>query len=199
MGNPPSPAQTAMMETIERFRGCLLGMAAGDALGTTLEFCSPGSFTPIEDMVGGGPFHLKPGEWTDDTSMGLCLAESLIECQGFDPRDQLLKLLPIRHVLSLRSHDQLAVTLPRWVPSGASAGCNSVFPLKQTRKVQVMLPPPCDTNPCFALYRGTPGPRHSSRRVAYVIIQDSSLVVGFLPARPTATPNDGWWPGRCPH
>ena len=82
-----------MMETIERFRGCLLGMAAGDALGTTLEFCSPGSFTPIEDMVGGGPFHLKPGEWTDDTSMGLCLAESLIECQGFDPRDQMERYL----------------------------------------------------------------------------------------------------------
>ena len=30
-------------------------------------------------MIGGGPFHLKPGEWTDDTSMVLCLAQSLIE------------------------------------------------------------------------------------------------------------------------
>jgi len=30
-------------------------------------------------MIGGGSFHLKPGEWTDDTSMALCLAESLIE------------------------------------------------------------------------------------------------------------------------
>lgn len=81
------------MEAIERFRGCLLGMAAGDALGTTLEFCSPGSFTPIEDIVGGGPFDLQPGEWTDDTSMALCLAESLIECQGFDARDQMQRYL----------------------------------------------------------------------------------------------------------
>jgi ADP-ribosyl-[dinitrogen reductase] hydrolase len=77
------------MEEIERYRGSLLGLAAGDALGTTLEFQRPGSFSPVEDIVGGGPFGLRPGEWTDDTSMALCLAESLIECRGFDPLDQL--------------------------------------------------------------------------------------------------------------
>ncbi len=76
-----------------RFRGCLLGLAAGDALGTTLEFTRPGSFTPITDMVGGGPFRLQPGEWTDDTSMALCLAESLIEKGDFDPVDQLERYL----------------------------------------------------------------------------------------------------------
>jgi ADP-ribosyl-[dinitrogen reductase] hydrolase len=81
------------MEQIERYRGCLLGLAAGDAVGTTLEFKLPGSFTPIEDMVGGGPFHLAAGQWTDDTSMALCLAESLIERQGFDPVDQLERYL----------------------------------------------------------------------------------------------------------
>lgn len=62
--------------TRDRYRGALLGLATGDALGTTLEFRPPGSFTPIDDMVGGGPFHLNPGEWTDDTSMALCLAEA---------------------------------------------------------------------------------------------------------------------------
>ena len=41
-------------------------------------------FEPVTDMVGGGPFSLRPGEWTDDTSMALCLAESLIECGGFN-------------------------------------------------------------------------------------------------------------------
>ena len=40
-------------------------------------------------MIGGGPFHLKPGEWTDDTSMALCLAESLIEKRDFDLKDQM--------------------------------------------------------------------------------------------------------------
>jgi ADP-ribosylglycohydrolase len=77
------------MEKIDRYRGCLLGLAAGDALGTTLEFQPPGTFTAIDEIVGGGPFDLKPGEWTDDTSLALCLAESLIECRGFDPADQM--------------------------------------------------------------------------------------------------------------
>jgi ADP-ribosylglycohydrolase len=67
----------------------MLGLAIGDAVGTTLEFKPPGSFAKIDDMVGGGPFRLQPGEWTDDTSMALCLAESLIEKRGFDPIDQL--------------------------------------------------------------------------------------------------------------
>jgi ADP-ribosylglycohydrolase len=73
----------------DRFRGALLGLAVGDAVGTTVEFKRPGSFAPVSDMVGGGQFGLQPGEWTDDTSMALCLAESLIECGGFDPTDQL--------------------------------------------------------------------------------------------------------------
>jgi uncharacterized protein with ParB-like and HNH nuclease domain/ADP-ribosylglycohydrolase/predicted transport protein len=72
-----------------RYLGALLGLAVGDALGTTLEFATPGQFEPITDMVGGGPFGLQPGQWTDDTSMALCLAESLLECGRADPRDQL--------------------------------------------------------------------------------------------------------------
>ena len=72
-----------------RYEGCLLGLAAGDALGTTVEFKAPGSFAPVTDIVGGGPFGLEKGQWTDDTSMALCLAESLIDCRGFDARDQM--------------------------------------------------------------------------------------------------------------
>ena len=78
-----------MIDEKDRFRGCLLGLAVGDALGTTVEFQTPGSFSPISDMLGGGPFNLKPGEWTDDTSMALCLASSLIQENGFNPRDQM--------------------------------------------------------------------------------------------------------------
>jgi ADP-ribosyl-[dinitrogen reductase] hydrolase len=77
------------MDINDRFCGCLLGLAVGDAVGTTLEFKAPGSFKPIHDMVGGGPFKLKPGEWTDDTSMALCLATSLLEKEKFDPKDQM--------------------------------------------------------------------------------------------------------------
>jgi ADP-ribosyl-[dinitrogen reductase] hydrolase len=73
----------------DRFRGALLGLATGDALGTTVEFKPRGSFPPVRDITGGGPFGLPAGAWTDDTSMALCLAESLIERRGFDPIDQL--------------------------------------------------------------------------------------------------------------
>ena len=78
-----------MVTVLDRYRGCLLGLAAGDALGTTLEFQLPGSFAPLTDMIGGGPFGLKAGEWTDDTSMALCLAESLVTRRKFDPIHQL--------------------------------------------------------------------------------------------------------------
>jgi ADP-ribosyl-[dinitrogen reductase] hydrolase len=77
----------------DQYRGCLLGLATADALGTTLEFSRPDTFIPIQDMIGGGPFNLKLGEWTDDTSMALCLAESLITKKGFDPIDQLERYL----------------------------------------------------------------------------------------------------------
>ncbi|MCC9076496.1 ADP-ribosylglycohydrolase family protein [Litorilinea aerophila] len=77
------------MAELDRFRGALLGLACGDAVGTTLEFQPRGHFEPLTDMVGGGPFHLAPGEWTDDTSMALCLAASLVACNGFDARDQM--------------------------------------------------------------------------------------------------------------
>jgi ADP-ribosyl-[dinitrogen reductase] hydrolase len=75
-------------EILNRYRGCMVGLAVGDALGATLEFNPPGTFEPIEDILGGGAFNLQPGEWTDDTSMALCLADSLISCEGFDPVDQ---------------------------------------------------------------------------------------------------------------
>ena len=79
------------METTERFRGALLGLACGDAVGTTVEFMRRGTFPLVTDMVGGGPFQLEPGEWTDDTSMSLCLAESLVECDGFNAADQMTR------------------------------------------------------------------------------------------------------------
>ena len=73
----------------DRFRGCLLGLACGDAVGVTAEFQPRGTFPPVRDMIGGGVFRLQPGQWTDDTSMALCLASSLIETGRFDPRDQM--------------------------------------------------------------------------------------------------------------
>jgi ADP-ribosyl-[dinitrogen reductase] hydrolase len=76
------------MDILSRFRGSLLGLAVGDALGAPVEFEPPGSFQPITGYRGGGSFNLGAGDWTDDTSLALCLAESLVERRGFDPRDQ---------------------------------------------------------------------------------------------------------------
>ena len=73
--------------------GSLLGLAVGDALGTTVEFQPRGSFPPDTDMVGGGVFGLAPGQWTDDTSMALCIAASLVETGAYDPRDQLARFV----------------------------------------------------------------------------------------------------------
>ncbi len=64
-------------------------MMVGDALGVTNEFTSKSSVKPIDDMVGGGVFNLQPGEWTDDSSMMLCMLVSYVEKGTFDPRDQM--------------------------------------------------------------------------------------------------------------
>jgi ADP-ribosylglycohydrolase len=82
-----------MIPLLDRYRGSMMGLAVGDALGTTVEFMPPGTFAPLSDIVGGGPFGLNPGEWTDDTSMALCLAESLVERGGFDAADQMRRYL----------------------------------------------------------------------------------------------------------
>jgi ADP-ribosyl-[dinitrogen reductase] hydrolase len=66
------------VEALDKAKGLLMGLAVGDAVGTTLEFQARDS-SHIYDMVGGGPFNLNAGEWTDDTSMALCLAETYIE------------------------------------------------------------------------------------------------------------------------
>jgi ADP-ribosyl-[dinitrogen reductase] hydrolase len=75
----------------ERFLGALLGQAVGDAVAAATQFRRPGKFTPVGDMLGGGPFDLPRGGWSDDTAMALCLAESLLECEGFDARDQVAR------------------------------------------------------------------------------------------------------------
>jgi len=51
-----------MVAVVSRYIGCLLGLACGDAVGTTVEFSSRGTFRPVDDMQGGGPFDLEPGQ-----------------------------------------------------------------------------------------------------------------------------------------
>jgi len=77
----------------DKYMGCLFGLAVGDAIGTSVEFKPRGTFFPVTDMTGGGTFGLKAGQWTDDTSMALCLGQSLLDCNGFNAKDQIDKYL----------------------------------------------------------------------------------------------------------
>ncbi len=120
------------MKEQDRFRGALLGLAAGDAVGATLEFCSRGSAV-LTDMVGGGAFGLRPGEWTDDTAMALCLATSLLEKNGFDAEDQMQRYV-------------------RWWETGYLSSTGTCFDIGST--VEQALRTYIDTGEYFAGPRG---------------------------------------------
>src|SRR5882672_736252 len=89
---PPHTEELVAARAVrDRYQGAMLGLAVGDALGAAVQYRAPGSFTPLGDMLGGGPFEMPRGGWTDDTAMALCLAESLVECGDFDPSDQMAR------------------------------------------------------------------------------------------------------------
>jgi ADP-ribosyl-[dinitrogen reductase] hydrolase len=79
-------------DVTSKHRGAFLGLAIGDALGAAVEFHPPGMFVPVTGYRGDGPHGLRAGEWTDDTSMALALADSLASC-GWDLHDQMRRYL----------------------------------------------------------------------------------------------------------
>ena len=98
---------------LDRALGSLIGLAVGDAVGTTVEFLPRGAFPKLTDMIGGGPFRLKPGQWTDDTSMALCLAESLLFDRNLNELD-------------------LMSRFDRWLAEGHNSSTGSCFDIGQT-------------------------------------------------------------------
>lgn len=74
-----------------RFHGALLGLALGEALAAPAQYSRRGTFVPIKDLLGGGPFDLPPGAWADDTALALHLGHSLLARGGCDPADQLAR------------------------------------------------------------------------------------------------------------
>ena len=88
-----SPSVNSPNRQLEQFLGSIIGLAVGDALGASVEFRPHDYFIahPVEEMKGGGTWGLETGQWTDDTSMGLCLASSLISKGCYDPYDQMVR------------------------------------------------------------------------------------------------------------
>jgi ADP-ribosylglycohydrolase/protein-tyrosine phosphatase len=109
----------------DRFLGSLIGLAVGDALAAATQYRKPGTFTPIGDLIGGGPFEMPRGAWTDDTAMALCLAESLLEKDGFDPRDQTDRFMQWRQRGHLSSTGQCV---------GITAGTVKALSMAQWRR-----------------------------------------------------------------
>jgi ADP-ribosyl-[dinitrogen reductase] hydrolase len=66
------------MSIKDRVLGALVGLAVGDALGVPVEFKTRDQFAPVTGMRGEGSHHQPAGTWSDDTSMALCLADSLL-------------------------------------------------------------------------------------------------------------------------
>lgn len=109
----------------DRAVGALLGLAVGDAIGTTLEFGQRDTYPHLTDMVGGGPFGLEAGMWTDDTSMALALADSLLEKGGLDEADLMTRFCAWREEgrYSCAGHcfdigDTVSTSLDRWLTTG---------------------------------------------------------------------------------
>jgi ADP-ribosylglycohydrolase len=77
------------MTEIANAKGCLLGLACGDALGRPVEFKSAEEIASqhgeVTEMLGYGTHGQPPGTITDDTEMALCIAESLVDHRGFAP------------------------------------------------------------------------------------------------------------------
>jgi len=107
-----------------RFQGALLGLAAGDAVAAATQYARPGRFSPVGDMLGGGPFDLPRGAWSDDTAMALCLAESLLE-RGFDAHDQFARYRRWQKQGYLSATDQCV---------GITAGTARALALSQWRR-----------------------------------------------------------------
>lgn len=133
-------------------QGALVGLAIGDALGCTSEFLVPGQFEPIDEIRGGGVFNVPPGKWTDDTSLALCVADSLICHKSVDHRDIMARFL-------------------RWYRQGYRSSTGNLFDIGLTTQKAIELyeqtkipgPPPYSDDSCGngSLMRVAPVALHS--------------------------------------
>ena len=97
------PIQPTAVDELGHFRGCLLGLAVGDAIGTTAEFRPRGSFPNVIRIDSEGPFSLVSGQWTHGTSMAMCLAAGLLETGASTRRIRRREIVAARRRCPLRA------------------------------------------------------------------------------------------------
>jgi ADP-ribosyl-[dinitrogen reductase] hydrolase len=124
----------------DRAIGALVGLAAGDALGSSVKSMNRGDFPPVTGMQGGGPLQLNPGEWTGDTSMALALGDALLHDTALQDPSQAMNRWLHWHRHGSFSHNgtcfdtgtQTAAALAKWEssrtlplndPDAAGNGC----------------------------------------------------------------------------
>jgi ADP-ribosyl-[dinitrogen reductase] hydrolase len=194
----------------DRARGALLGLAVGDAVGTTLEFTVKDRGPPLTDMAGGGPFRLKPGEWTDDTSMALALGESLLACDGLD-EDHLMRAFCAWAERGEYSHNgrcfdignTVRAALSRFRATGnpvagstdpSTAGNGSLMRLAPV-PIRYCLDAPMRGDVARAQSRTT----HGAEEAVEACAAYADLVAEAIRGRPKSevlTPRDGPWPPK---
>ncbi len=152
----PAPGLSALQTLRGRYRGSLLGLAVGDALGAATQYRRAGSFAPVGDLLGGGAFDLPRGSWSDDTAMALCLAESLLESQGFEPQDQLQRyarwqrqghLAAGSHCVGITAATAWALGRAEHAASGATGATDASGVTRATMRAALDTPPSQEAAP----------------------------------------------------
>ncbi|MBS1199791.1 MAG: ADP-ribosylation/Crystallin [Proteobacteria bacterium] len=210
---PAAPAgEVATTPTLtDRYRGLLLGLAAGDACGQAVAHRRAGTFTPLGDMIGGGPFDLPRGAWSDKTAMALCLAESLAETGGVDATDQVGRYLCWQREGHLSSTGQCvgisaetarALAQAQWTGNPMAGSFDPLRPRKEPLArvgpaVALLLPEPEE-----AIEAAVDATRvtHQAPVTLDAVRYLAALLVGALQgvprhelARPLYSPVEGYW------
>jgi ADP-ribosyl-[dinitrogen reductase] hydrolase len=85
------------MDFSNKVYGSILGLAIGDAFGASVEFKKRNTYPKVTDYQSGGEFNLKAGQWTDDTTLALCILESINRLGEFNLHDQMNNFLKWWH------------------------------------------------------------------------------------------------------
>jgi len=119
-----------MVSKIDKYKGCLIALAVGDALGSPIQFKARDTYPHIERYITGGKYNSLKGEYTDDTSMALCLAESLIKSKGFDASNQLelyAKWLRYGYMSTRDKAYDIGLTTKKSIRYYMSSGINTTY------------------------------------------------------------------------